>query len=316
MRCLRALGKTYPPPSLRWSGFPLWHQSANRAILCRRTVEGMRRMQKIGKLAGGIALAVWAGAGLADDRISVAGRQIEVVRIEDGMSGAGLVVDGAMLLKDGVVYLDPEPLVIGGVTVVTGAAGAGGNACNAAPFVLALPQGGAPELSGPVDSCAYLLPQIDGDELVFGSESTPDNPGEIWVWTREAGFAPGPAPGFVASAGWEALDGLSGAHPADAMKLAPVLEALQAGLGADYPVFAERISDLGSGDLTADGYLGEACLKFTCDEDWAALYLHRDTRQIFAIWHVGGESETHVWPKDTAVWPVAAVMALQDRMGG
>jgi hypothetical protein len=272
-------------------------------------------MQSVGKLAGGIALALWAGAGLAEGQMSVAGRQIEVVRIEDGMNGAGLVVDGAMLLTEGVIYLDPQPLVVGGVTVVTGAAGAGGNACNAAPFVLALPEGGAPELSGPVDSCAYLQPQIDAEELVFASEATPDTPGETWVWTRAAGLAPGAAQGFVASADWEALDGLSGAHPADAMAIAPVLDALQAGLGPDYPVFAERISDLGSGDLTPEGYLGQACLKFTCETDFAVLYIHKATRQVYAIWHVYGEIENRIWPTDTGLWPPEAMAKLREVAG-
>ena len=90
-----------------------------------------------------------------------------------------------------------------------------------------------------------------------------------------------------------------------------MLAALQAGLGADYPVFAERISDLGSGDLTADGYLGQACIKFTCDVDWALLYLHPATEGVFAAWRVDGEAELHVWPTDTSTWPAEAIAALR-----
>ncbi|MBA3910919.1 MAG: hypothetical protein C0524_13855 [Rhodobacter sp.] len=89
-----------------------------------------------------------------------------------------------------MIHLDPAPLVLDGVTVKTGTAGAGGNACNASPIVLALPKGAAPGFDVPIDSCAYLA-------------------------------------------------------------------------------FAERISGLGAGDLTDGGYLGSACIKLTCEADWA-----------------------------------------------
>lgn len=264
-------------------------------------------MREIGKRAGSIALVFLSGAALAEET-TLAGRQFEITETADGIQQ--LIVDGALYHANGLIYLDPEPLVVDGTTVVTGAAGAGGNACNAAPIVIALPEGGAPEFWGPVDSCAYLVPQLEDGRLRFVAEAVPGTPGESWTWEAEKGFAPGPAQGFVAEKGWEALDGLSGAHPVDAMAIAPVLEALQAGLGADYPVFAERISELGSGDLTADGYLGRTCLKFTCDADWAVLYLDRKTKGVFAIWHVGGEVTPHMWPEDPHHWPVEAMAAL------
>ena len=267
------------------------------------------------RLAGWIALAVVAlasGAG-AEGSALVAGRQMQVT--DDGMGGATLVVDGAVLHEDGVIYLDPGFATIPGATIVTGAAGAGGNGCNAAPFVLVLPDTGAPEFWGPVDSCAYFTATAQGDGVRFSSDAVPGSPGETWVWSRAGGFVPGPAVGFVATQGWEALDSLAGAHPVDAMALAPVLQALQTGLGSDYPAFAERISELGSGDLTATGYLGEACLKFTCEADWALLYLHRETQQVFAIWHVYGEIENRVYPQDTTQWPPEAMALLRERAG-
>lgn len=265
-------------------------------------------MRGIGTVWLSAAFGLWAGAVLADDSLSVAGRQIEVRTSDDGESV--LYVDGTKFHVNGVIYLDPEPLQVEGVTVVTGAAGAGGNACNAAPIVIALPEGGPAEFWGPVDSCSYLVPGIDNGRLVFAAEAVPGQAGESWSWNAEYGFAPGPAIGFAATEGWEALEGLAGAHPAEALAIAPVLEALQAGLGDQYPVFAERISELGSGDLVEGGYLGRACVKFTCDEDWAVLYLDRATRGVFAIWHVGGEVTPHMWPEDPHFWPPSAMVAL------
>ena len=124
------------------------------------------------------------------------------------------------------------------------------------------------------------------DALVFATEPLPSEAGESWVWTPASGLTKALPEEFSAVAGWEAMATLAEAHPVDAMKLAPVLAALQGGLGADYTVFADRISDLGSGDLTAGGYLGQACLKLTCDADWAFLYLHAATEGVFAAWAV------------------------------
>jgi hypothetical protein len=270
-------------------------------------------MYLMGHAAAGVILVLLAGAGLAEDMKPVDGHSVSV--IDDGAGVVTLIVDGAVVHENGVIYLDAEPVVVGGIAVVTGAAGAGGNACNAAPFVLALPEGGAPAFWGPVDSCAYFTPKVEGGQLIFTAEPMPGAAGETWVWSRDGGFVPGPAVGFVPNAGWEALDSLAGAHPADALAIAPVTEALQAGMGADYPMFLERITGLGSGDLTATGYQGEACIKLTCEADWAILYLDRATRQPFAIWHVYGQIENRIFPQDTTQWPPEAMALLRDRAG-
>lgn len=237
--------------------------------------------------------------------------QIAVISDADG--DAQLVVDGLVLLEDGVIYLD-EPVVVGGVPVVTGLAGTGGNACGAAPFVLALPQGAAPALYGPIDSCREFAVQLQPEALVFSTDPLPSEPGEIWVWNPVTGLSEAEPEDFAAdpTKGWEALPDLALAHPVEAMNLAPVLSALQAGLGPDYPAFAERISDLGSGDLVSGGYLGRACLKFTCDADWAVLYLDAATEQVFAIWQVGDEGVPRLWPADRAGWTEGALAVLDE----
>jgi hypothetical protein len=98
------------------------------------------------------------------------------------------VVDGEVLHENGVIYLDEAVQTLGGVMVVTGVAGSGGNACGAAPFVLALPDGAAPALYGPVDSCREFTMQVQPDALVFSTEPLPSEPGEIWVWNPVSGL--------------------------------------------------------------------------------------------------------------------------------
>jgi hypothetical protein len=258
-----------------------------------------------------VALALllfWPAGAHADDAITVAGH--EIVVIGDGIWSATLAVDGVTLHENGLIFLDAQVQDLGGLAVVTGVAGAGGNACNAPPFVLTLPEGGPAEFFGPVDSCANLMPSVEAETLVFASDALPGYPGEVWIWTPGKGFAAGPSRDFVATAGWEDFDSLAEAHPADALAIAPALAALQAGLGPDYPDFAKRISDLGSGDLTPMGYLGRACIKFTCDEDWALLYLDRASQGVFAAWAVAGIAEPRLWPADRELWPEEARAAL------
>jgi hypothetical protein len=256
------------------------------------------------------AVAALCGSTALAQDLSLAGHTVSVT--DDGMGSAALVVDGEVLHENGVIYLDEATQSIRGLTVVTGVAGSGGNACGAAPFVLALQEGAAPAFYGPLDSCREFTLQVQPEALVFSTEPLPSEPGEVWVWNPVTGMTEALPEEFGSDgAGWEAVPGLAQAHPVEAMKLAPVLSALQAGLGADYAAFAERISDLGSGDLTAEGYLGQACLKFTCEADWAFLYLHPATEGVFVGWHVEGEIEPHIWPQDTNLWPAEAMAALR-----
>ena len=168
-------------------------------------------------------------AAFGDETRTVNGH--EIVILGDDQGSATLSVDGQVVHQNGLIFLDPGEQDLGGLTVVTGVAGAGGNACNAAPFVIALPEGGVPEFDGPIDSCAYLLSSIEAETLVFKSDPLPGYPGETWIWTPGKGFSSGDAVSFAGSEGWEAFDSLAGAHPADALRITPVLDALVAGLG-------------------------------------------------------------------------------------
>ena len=128
-------------------------------------------MRNLGMGLGLVALM--SGAGAYAEELAVAGHRLSVT--QDGMGGAALVVDGEVLHENGVIFLDPVQQVAG-QTVVTGVAGAGGNACGAAPFVLALPEGGAPAFYGPLDSCREFTVQVQPEALVFAAEPLPSEP--------------------------------------------------------------------------------------------------------------------------------------------
>ncbi len=259
-------------------------------------------------------VAVSLALPAAAQDLKVAGHGVALVLGTDGTSS--LMLDGEAILTDGLVLLDEMPLDVAGVAVVTGLAGPGGNACGAAPFVLTLPSTTDPVLHGPLDTCAWLEMLAGPAALVFTGVATPQAPAEVWVWAPETGFVAGAPIAFAADStlGWDRLADLDGEHPMEALRLGQVEAQLKAALGADWPAFAERISGLGSGTLTADGYLGEACIKETCDEDWAVLYLHARSRSAFALWAVG--REVQIVPPDPGLWPEEAAAALATRSGG
>ncbi len=260
-------------------------------------------------------LAALALAGpVAAQPMEVAGHAVAVGPGTDGAQA--LTVDGKVMLEDWIIFLDPDPHAVSGGLAVTGVAGAGGNACEAAPFVLGFPAEGEPALDGPPPTCAYLEMQAGPSALVFTGIATPQTPGEVWIWSPEDGFVAGTPVPFAAdpALGWERLGEFDGAHPVDVLRLGQVEAQLQAGLGAGWPALAERISGLGSGALTAEGWLGEACLKLTCDDDWAVLYLHARSRTAFAFWAEGGQ--VRLFPPDPGLWPEEATAALHARTGG
>lgn len=259
-------------------------------------------------LAGTALLALVAaalaeeGAGPKDPR-QVAGHEVTVTDTDDFMQE--LRVDGQVVLEDGLILLDQE-LTVAGMPVLTGVSGPGGNACDAAPFVLSLPEGQAARLDGPIDTCSFMALEPGPEALIWSSEPLPDLPGEVWTWTPAAGFAPGADQAFApdTTEGWGDLAVLDRAHPVEALKVAPVYAALTEGLPpAEWETLSRILSGLGSGGLVAQGYRGEACTKLVCQTEFAILWLDRDRQQVFAFWREDGDATDHMFPADNSQWP-------------
>ena len=77
-------------------------------------------------------------------------------------------------------------------------------------IVVALPEGAAPALYGPVDSCREFTLQVQPEALVFSTEPLPSEPGEVWVWNPATGLTEAAPEAFSAdaAAGWEAVPSL------------------------------------------------------------------------------------------------------------
>lgn len=245
---------------------------------------------------------------------AVAGHTVTVIQTEDFMQA--LEVDGERLREDGLILLD-QPLTVAGQPVLTGVSGPGGNACDAAYFVLLLPEGQPARLDGPIDSCATMTVTAQADALVIGSQPLPGIPGEVWTWTPAGGLTEALPEAFTpdAASGWQDLPALSRAHPADALKLKPVYDALVAGLPpADLAAFEAIITGLGSGDTVPQGYRGEACTKVVCEDEYAILWLDAASEGVFAFWVQDGQ-EPRTYPDGDAQWPEWIQTDLADRLG-
>lgn len=257
------------------------------------------------RIFGGVILvaAVTASVSSYADEFTVDGHVLDVVRTDAGDDA--LLVDGQEMQVNGLIMLDEIPLIVGGVTVLTGVAGAGGNACGAAPMVVQFAQEAGAEVFGPIDSCNEFEVSVGVDQITYRSTASPAVPGETWIWRPMSGFERGPPVPFDVdpALSWDNLAALENRHPADALRLIGVMDGLKAGLGENWPLFTERMSGIGSGDIVEGGYLGRVCIKFTCDTDYAVIYLERTAQKAYIIWRVDGEDEVHKWPETVESWP-------------
>lgn len=236
------------------------------------------------------------------DRLPLGPYEASVV--ETGDFNRQLLVDGKVLAEDGLVLLD-QALELGGVSLVTGVAGAGGNACNATPFVVWL-QEGLPQIAGPIDSCSYFETEVRGDRLIFTSAALPGSPAEIWHWSPSEGLRPDQAEGFSpdASETWADFSGLAGKHPIEAMSFGPVYSLLSQSMSPeDWESYIAILSGLGSGDLGENGYSGSACVKLNCDAERAWLWIDPARQQAVALWMGPEDEEPLSWPYERADWP-------------
>ncbi|MFZ1468009.1 MAG: hypothetical protein WAT09_03420 [Paracoccaceae bacterium] len=253
-------------------------------------------------------LAFGAGAAVAEEW-QLAGHLVSLDEVPD--EGAKLSVDGKVMLEDWRIY-EPKVMPVAGGVAFHGVSGAGGNACDYAPFVLYLPQGAPARLDGPIDTCSYLEMEVTEAGLRWTSPNIPGKMTITWGWTPDAGIIQSTPVEFMPDAGrgWEALPTLGNEHPSEAVRLEPVYNALKVGLGAEWDDFAGPIGELGSGGLIGPDYFGQACIKFECDAAFAGLWLDAGRQEVFAYWKSYDSPEIRLFPADRSLWPQGALEKL------
>ena len=172
--------------------------------------------------------------------------------------------------------LDPQVMQVAGGAALYGVSGAGGNACDHAPFVLYLPEGAPARLDGPIDTCSPL--DMDDDRR-WPALDQPEHPrpddGDMGLDARSGHYRKHARCVCTRRRAWlgARCPTLDQGHPADAVRLEPVYDVLIAGLGAEWDDFATPIGGLGSAGLIGSDYFGEACTKEVCDAEFAGIWL-------------------------------------------
>jgi len=222
-----------------------------------------------------------------------------------------LSIDGREVLKDAILHIEDIHL-ISGTPAIVGSSSAGGNACDAAPFVLSFPLGANPRVDGPIESCRPVQMAVLADELTFSTTALPNSPGETWTWTPASGFAKSGDRDFVAdtSKGWSELREKAVSHPGELLSFGEVAAQINDLLGAEKDDYSNIILGVGSGSFDGDYFVGSACTRHLCHEEEALLVASIQQKQVFLAWKPSREKI--VVRPSMKQWPDRAKAALRE----
>lgn len=248
-----------------------------------------------------IALTLPSGA-VPLKKKTIGGHTIEIRTGRDGQEQ--LRLNGKVRLTERFISLD-APVVVDGVTVVTGTASNGGNICAGDLFVLTLPQGSPPRLDQPPDACAEFTKKVDGPTLLIDMPATAAGDGQRWVWSRAALSGPQPLTFEPkAEGGWAALTAKTMDHPSELLNFADTAQPLHDRFGA---VWADVVSlAFGPGSIKyRDGWaIASSCRAHACDVTALLLAANGETRTVYVAMANGSGVVTLSSPADQ--WPATA----------
>lgn len=222
-----------------------------------------------------------------------------------------LTIDGREVLKDAILNIEDIHLISGTPTIV-GSLSAGGNACDAAPFVVSFPRDANPRVDGPIESCRPVKLEVLPDQLTFATTALPNSPGDTWTWTPTSGFAKSGKQDFVAdtSKGWPELREKTVSHPGELLSFGEVGAQINELLGSEKEAYSDIILGVGSGSFDGDYFIGSACTRHMCHEEEALLVASIQEKQVFLAWKPSGEKI--VVRPSVKQWPKRAKAALRE----
>lgn len=222
-----------------------------------------------------------------------------------------LMIEGREYLKDEFLNIE-EVHIVGGVPTVVGSSSGGGNACDAAPFVISFPQGANPRLDGPIESCRPVQVDIQSDQIRFSTAALPNSAGEAWTWAPANGLVKSENQAFVpdASKGWATLRERTASHPSELLAFREIASQIDTLLGTERQAFSKIISGVGSGSFDGDYFIGASCTRHMCQEEEAMLVASIRDKQVFLAWKPSGEKIVVRPP--VKQWPDRAKAALRE----
>ncbi|WP_156462824.1 hypothetical protein [Methylobacterium sp. Leaf93] len=256
-----------------------------------------------------ILLAFPTSVMASDNSIVAFGHKVELIRPK---AAEGRVeVDGRSIHQNWSLSLD-EVALVGGVPVLLGSSGNGGNSCEATPFVISFPDGKTPRFDGPVDTCWIVTHKIASDRITFSTPAMPDADGEKWTWTPADGLKSDGKVKFVPSAekGWSDLRDRSLNHPMGLFDYGPVATRIDQLLGDRKAQFLTAMNGPGIGRYEGDWFIGTACQRHNCSYTGSGSIVALDIpgRRLFLAWKPDGK-KIEVRPA-VAEWPSEARRSL------
>jgi hypothetical protein len=214
-----------------------------------------------------------------------------------------LLVDGRELISAPYLTLR-EVLMIGDVGVIIGSSFQGGNACDAAPFVISFP-GGDMRFDGPLEACGFSY-SVEGQTITFRTME------EVFAWKAGTGFTALGAEGLSVdeTAGWAELRRRDVNHPSELLVFGQIAKNMDALLGTKAEEYKRLIRGVGSGKFIGDTYVGQACKPHACPDEGALLVADIQRQQVFLAWKLEKESVA-VRPRVNE-WPENAKSALRN----
>ena len=233
---------------------------------------------------------------------TIAGHRVEVVRNDKAFQET-LKVDGKPTLRNAYVSID-EVATVAGVAVAIGSASNGGNACDAAPFVLSFPANKRPHLDGPLDTCKTVSHETSADHVKFQTVALEGDDGQAWIWTPARGFKyagrvkhePDPA------RGWSNLAPPQELHPGELLDFGGIAPQILSLLGASRKDVLPLINGVGSGKFEGALYVGSACRPHACPDAGVLIVADPAARKIYLAWKL---EKRAVERRPAGDWPAA-----------
>ena len=249
-------------------------------------------MRKFLRLPAALLILSAITASAQTTKLKAFGRQVEVVqpRTEIGR----LSVDGRKLHENWILWLD-EVALVGGVPVMIGTSGPGGNACEATPFILSFPEGRAARFDGPVDTCGVVEYKVEAAQITFTMAASPLGDGERWTWTPADGLRNSGKVAFAPDTGkgWADLRDRGLLHPADLFANGATAARLNELVGDQRRALLSTMTGPGSGRYEGDWYIGESCQAHNCPNadtgSGAMLIVDIAGRRVFVAWRLPGK---------------------------
>jgi hypothetical protein len=215
-----------------------------------------------------------------------------------------LHVDGAKLHENALIDIHSLAEVDGGVIAV-GSTSAGGNACDADPFIVFAAPKKKPTLIGPVSFCRASLWSISGNTVRLWTPPLPGMDGESWEWTVGGQLKKLGATKHQPKANWgwdEFKTAKDVAYTIDLFDYQPVSEALYAILGSDASYLIPDLLAVQVGSEHRNGvFVGETCMAHACSTAGTLIAVDANSRQVFVAWK-GQDSDFQFRP-EVNKWP-------------